>query len=52
MYFDGNCANKLGSGGYVIYDTEGLQIEGVGVYYGLDARTNNEAEVETVRRAM
>ena len=44
VYFDGGCSKGLGSTGVVLYDAAGQQVEGIGLWHGEEAPTNNVAE--------
>ena len=52
VYFDGGCAGKQGVTGSVLYDAEGVQVDGIGIFYGDVITTNNEAEVVACRDAL
>lgn len=56
VYFDGGCqgppGQRTGTTGWVAYDVEGKQIEGVGQYHGKLLTTNNEAEAAALQAAL
>ena len=45
VYFDGGFCSNIGSTGVVLYNAEGQQVEGIGMYDAQDISSNNEAEV-------
>lgn len=51
IQFDGGAAEGVGTGGFVILNSEGKEIIRVGRYYG-PGRTNNEAEAFAMRDAV
>lgn len=52
LYFDGGCREKRGSGGYVLFDADGNQVEAAGLWFPEEARTNNEAELAALAAGM
>lgn len=52
IYFDGRCVKKKGAGGMIVFNHEGQQVHGEAWYFGDSASTNNEAEAESLLRAM
>jgi ribonuclease HI len=52
VYFDGRCANQLGSGGFIAFDENGVVQGGKAMNFGVECKTNNAAELEALRRAL
>ena len=52
VYFDGRCVQKQGAGGYVAFAPDGKLLGGMALYFGSQARSNNEAEAEALLCAL
>ena len=48
-FFDGGSAGKLGTGGYVCFDSVGDWYTGAALWYGHERATNNKAEASALR---
>lgn len=51
-YFDGGAASRLGTGGFVVFDGDGICVAAVARFYGDEVPTNNRAEVTALKECM
>ena len=51
-YFDGGAAGRLGTGGYAMFGGDEVCVLGHGLWYGVSAHTNSEAEANTLHDFM
>ena len=51
-FFDGGAANKIGTGGFVVFDCSGECLVAQAKYYGEELGTNNRAEVYALKDMM
>ena len=51
-FFDGGAANKIGTGGFVVFDRSGECLVAQAKYYGEELGTNNRAEVYALKDMM
>ena len=51
-FFDGGAAQKLGTGGFIVFDAGGKCLRAQASYYGEELATNNRAEAKALEELM